>query len=87
LDKRQFQRSFNQAIELSLPVELGFLAASGAFARYNADQITLTPKGRYLMLVMMREFFAGINTIRDQARQQVAVCALTQDRPAFQPAT
>ncbi|MFQ8868958.1 MAG: coproporphyrinogen dehydrogenase, partial [Eggerthella lenta] len=34
----------------------------------NADELTLTPKGRYLMVVMMRQFFIGVNNLRDQAR-------------------
>ena len=34
----------------------------------NADELTLTPKGRYLLVVMMRQFFIGVNNLRDQAR-------------------
>ena len=34
----------------------------------NADELTLTPKGRYLVVVMMRQFFIGVNNLRDQAR-------------------
>ena len=44
------------------------MKASGAFATDHADEITLTPKGRYLMVVMMRQFFIGVNNLRDQAR-------------------
>ena len=33
-----------------------------------APELTLTPKGRYLMVVMMRQFFIGVNNLRDQAR-------------------
>ena len=29
------------------------------------DEITLSPKGRYLMVAMMRQFFIGVNTVRD----------------------
>ena len=36
--------------------------------RDNADELTLTPKGRYLVVVMMRQFFIGVNNLRDQAR-------------------
>ena len=38
------------------------------------EELTLTPKGRYLMVVMMRQFFVGVNNLRDQAR-----AALTGD--------
>ena len=49
-------------------MEMAFMRASGAFAVDNADELTLTPKGRYLMVVMMRQFFIGVNNLRDQAR-------------------
>ena len=42
--------------------------------RDTRDELTLTPRGRYLMVVMMRQFFIGVNNLRDQAR-----AALTGD--------
>ena len=39
-----------------------------AFATNNDREITLTAKGRYLTVVMMRQFFIGVNNLRDQAR-------------------
>ena len=68
LDKRQFERDFGMSVERGLPVEMGFMRACGAFATDNADALTLTPKGRYLVVVMMRQFFIGVNNLRDQAR-------------------
>ena len=68
LDKRQFKKDFGVSVERGLPVEMAFMKASGAFDRDNADELTLTPKGRYLMVVMMRQFFIGVNNLRDQAR-------------------
>lgn len=68
LDKRQFKRDFGCTIEEGLPVEMAFMKASGAFDRDTSDELTLTPKGRYLMVVMMRQFFIGVNNLRDQAR-------------------
>jgi hypothetical protein len=50
---------------------MAFFQANGAFAENTPEAITLTPHGRYLLVVMMREFFSGINRIRDQARQAV----------------
>ena len=46
----------------------GPLLALSAAAADNADELTLTPKGRYLLVVMMRQFFIGVNNLRDQAR-------------------
>ena len=68
LDKRQFKRDFGMSIERGLPVEMAFMRTCGAFAIDNDDELTLTPKGRYLVVVMMRQFFIGVNNLRDQAR-------------------
>lgn len=68
LDKRAFRRDFGCSVDVGLPVEMAFMRASGAFGHDNADELTLTPKGRYLMVVMMRQFFIGVNKLRDQAR-------------------
>ena len=68
LDKRAWQRDFGCTVEAGLPVETAFMKASGAYAVDDADQITLTPRGRYLSVVMMRQFFIGVNNLRDQAR-------------------
>ena len=68
LDKRQFKKDFGCSVERGLPAEMAFMKASGAFATDNADELMLTPKGRYLLVVMMRQFFIGVNNLRDQAR-------------------
>ena len=68
LDKRQFEKDFGCTVEQGLPVEMAFMTMAGAFATNNAEELTLTPKGRYLMVVMMRQFFIGVNNLRDQAR-------------------
>lgn len=68
LDKRAFFRDFECTVEAGLPVEMAFMKLSGAFDRDNDDELTLTAKGRYLLVVMMRQFFIGVNNLRDQAR-------------------
>ena len=68
LDKRAFRRDFGVSIERGLPVEMAFMRASGAFAVDNDDRLELTEKGRYLLVVMMRQFFISVNNLRDQAR-------------------
>ena len=68
LDKKKFKEDFGCSVERGLPAEMAFMTASGAFATNNDEEITLTPKGRYLMVVMMRQFFIGVNNLRDQAR-------------------
>ena len=68
LDKKAFQRDFGVSIDRGLRMEMSYMRAVGAFDRDDADVLTLTPKGRYLMVAMMREFFIGVNNVRDQAR-------------------
>jgi coproporphyrinogen III oxidase-like Fe-S oxidoreductase len=68
LDKRAFEADFGVSVERGLPRETAFMRTVGAYATNNAEEITLTPRGRYLLVAMMREFFVGVNGIRDQAR-------------------
>ena len=49
-------------------MEMVFMTLSGAFNRAEKDYLKLTPKGRYLLLVMMREFFSNMDKVREQAR-------------------
>ncbi|OUO92387.1 coproporphyrinogen dehydrogenase [Gordonibacter sp. An230] len=68
LDKVAWERDFGCTVEAGLPAEMAFMKAAGAFDRDTRDELTLTPRGRYLMVVMMRQFFIGVNNLRDQAR-------------------
>jgi coproporphyrinogen III oxidase-like Fe-S oxidoreductase len=68
LDKKRFERDFGVSIDRGLRMEMTYMRAVGAFERDDAEAITLTAKGRYLMVAMMREFFIGVNNVRDQAR-------------------
>ena len=68
LDKRQWVRDFGCTVEQGLPAEVAFMKMAGAFDIDDAEQITLTPKGRYRLVAMMRQFFIGVNSLRDQAR-------------------
>ena len=71
LDKRKFHSEFGVPIEVGLPVEMAFMRAAGAFDR-DDDAITLTDRGRYLLVVMMREVLTGSNNLRDEARQALS---------------
>lgn len=72
LDKRQFVRDFGVTIDRGLPVEMAYMRTVGAFATDTADELTLTPKGRYLLVAMMRQFFIGVNNVRDEARAAIS---------------
>ena len=67
-DKRQFKDMFGVSVERGLPVEMAFMRANRAFATDNDEELTLTPRGRYLTLVMYRQFLSGMNNLREQAR-------------------
>ena len=68
LDKLQFERDFGMTVENGLPAEMAFMKLAGAFDEDTPEELTLTPKGRYLVVAMMRQFFIGVNNLRDQAR-------------------
>ncbi len=73
LDKRRWKRDFGCSVLAGLPAEYLFLKAAGAFDRDDDDEITLSPKGRYLMVAMMRQFFIGVNSVRDKAREEAGI--------------
>jgi menaquinone C8-methyltransferase len=69
LDKAAFERDFGVSIDRGLPLEMAFMRMNRAFETDNAQRLTLTPKGRYLLVAMMRQFFIGVNNVRDDARE------------------
>ena len=72
LDKRQFEIDFGCTVDRGLPLEMAFMRMNGAFSVDNDAELLLTSKGRYLMVVMMRQFFIGVNNLRDQARKALS---------------
>jgi menaquinone C8-methyltransferase len=72
LDKQRFKQDFGWPIELALMPEMAFMQINGAFAVNNDRELLLTPKGRYLLVVMMREFFSQIDCIRDEGRRSLS---------------
>lgn len=50
---------------------IAFIAV-GAF-RYFAPNLCLTPRGRYLWVVMMREFFVAVNNFREFCRREAGI--------------
>ena len=72
LDKQKFRKDFGASIEHHLWAELAFMQFNGAFEVNDKKYITLTPKGRYLLVAMMREFFSQVDHIRDQGRRTLS---------------
>jgi coproporphyrinogen III oxidase-like Fe-S oxidoreductase len=71
LDKIRFREDFGVPVEVGLAPEMAFMTIVGAFATNTRSQATLTEKGRYLLLAMMRETLATSNDARDQARAEL----------------
>jgi coproporphyrinogen III oxidase-like Fe-S oxidoreductase len=71
-DRQRFRRSFGMPAELGLWLEMLFMLLVGGFSKTTREAIFLTPRGRYLSVVMMREFFSGVNNVRDEARKALS---------------
>lgn len=63
IDHKNFLRRFQNDIYRKLKLELMFLKAFGLVE--DNGQINVTPKGMYAVSVMMKEFFAGLNKLRE----------------------
>lgn len=52
--------------------EMAAFTLAGSF-RYFSPHLRLTPQGRYLWVIMMREFFIAVNNFRDFCRKQAGI--------------
>jgi len=71
-DRERFTHLFRLPVEYGLPVEMMFMFLAGAFSKVDPDAYYLTPRGKYLSVVLMREFFSGVNNVRDEARKALS---------------
>jgi menaquinone C8-methyltransferase len=78
LDKPRFRQSFQTDVERGLWLETAFMRLAGGYEQDDFKTITLTEKGRYLLVAMMREFFSGMDSVREQER-----AALSPEEQAF----
>jgi menaquinone C8-methyltransferase len=65
-DRDSFHQQFGVPASRGLWLEMLFFNLLGAFSK--ADRAIPTPVGRYLAVVIMREFFSGVNRLRDISR-------------------
>lgn len=72
LDKQKFKDDFGIPAEVGLLKELAFMKMIGALQNDSKQILELKLDHRYMLVVMMREFFAGVNSVRDQARQALS---------------
>lgn len=69
LDTDRAESRFDGGFRQTIWPELLALRALGA-TRNSGKSLALTARGYYLWVILMREFFSGINNLRDQVRQQ-----------------
>ncbi len=74
-----FVSKFHAPLWRSLWIEMLFMTLTGAFQQ--EDHGKLTRRGQYLSVVMMREFFSGVNNIRDIARKNLGPLELASAMP------
>ncbi len=67
LDMTTFNAKFATDIASSMRFEIAFLKLKGA-AIQEGDSLTLTRKGRYLFVSLMKEFYIGMDYIRESSR-------------------
>jgi coproporphyrinogen III oxidase-like Fe-S oxidoreductase len=64
VNKEQFKHQFGVEIYQKLGAELKLLKLAGAVSE-TAEEIRVNRRGMYIISVMMREFFTGLNTLRE----------------------
>jgi len=72
LDIEAMQKKYDNKFLKTLWKEIAAFEIVRAF-RYLPPYLHLTPYGRYLWVIMMREFFIAVNNFRDYCRKQVGV--------------
>lgn len=77
-----FKSRFKRSIFLSLPMEMIFMKILGAF---KGSTSRLSRVGQYISVVLMREFFAGVNNVRDVARKALSPDELANAFPESSP--
>jgi menaquinone C8-methyltransferase len=88
LDKTRFRQSFQTSVEQGLWLETAFMRLVGGYDQDDSRTITLTEKGRYLLVAMMREFFSGMDGVREQERAALPPeeqAFIIHDRPLWNP--
>lgn len=70
MKKEDYREKFNGRFFSLLRKELLSLRLMGAIVD-DGEHIRLTRSGEYLWVIMMREFFTGVNNFRDQMRDHV----------------
>jgi coproporphyrinogen III oxidase-like Fe-S oxidoreductase len=71
LDKTAAEERFGGRFQRTLWAELTMLQTIGA-VRNTGVQLRLTERGYYIWVMLMRNFFTGVNNLRDQMRHNIS---------------
>ncbi|HDQ03839.1 MAG TPA: coproporphyrinogen III oxidase family protein [Deltaproteobacteria bacterium] len=72
LDLATLEEKYEGRFAKTLWKEMGAFQFARAF-RYFSPYLSLTPWGRYLWVIMMREFFIAVNNFRDYCRKEAGI--------------
>ncbi len=72
MDRQHFRKRFGRDIWAKLTMEALFFAMIGGI-KVGPEYVTLTEKGQYYWVIMMREFFTGVDNFRDLSREVVGI--------------
>jgi coproporphyrinogen III oxidase-like Fe-S oxidoreductase len=72
LDKQAAEARFDGRFQRTLWPELTALQTVGAVENAGV-QLTLSKRGYYLWVMLMREFFTGVNNLRDEMRHRISL--------------
>jgi len=70
LDKSYIEKKYGKKFYFKLAKEILFFKLLNAI-RFDENSIFLTKKGLYYWVIMMREFFIGVNNFRDYCRSLI----------------
>lgn len=72
MNASELEKKYGGKFFRTLWKEMAAFTLAGSF-RYFSPNLHLTPRGRYLWVIMMREFFIAVNNFRDFCRKQAGL--------------
>ncbi len=72
MNVKELEKKYSGKFFRTLWKEMAAFTLAGSF-RYFPPNLHLTPRGRYLWVIMMREFFIAVNNFRDFCRRQAGL--------------
>ena len=72
MNVHEMEKKYDGIFFKTLWKEMAAFTLAGSF-RYFTPNLYLTPRGRYLWVIMMREFFIAVNNFRDFCRKEAGL--------------